>query len=127
MAPDQLATQAGELTRVAWSGPVELDGKLWPLQDSTGVLVPAGEHVLTPAAAKPSITVTDFNGDVRSGVVTGSRVEVSYQSHSRSIATLASPVSTVEIDGVPVTAASSSTRTEFVLLPAGAHVVTFIR
>ncbi len=68
VAPDQVSTDAPEPTRVAWSGPVEVDGKLWPLQGSGFVLTPAGKHLLTAATAKPAIAISDFNGDVRSAI-----------------------------------------------------------
>jgi hypothetical protein len=123
ISPDQVAMKAPELTRVAWSGPVELDGKLWPLESSTFVLVPEGAHVLSAATASPSIKIRDFNGDVRSAVAEGAHVTIAYQSRSRAIALLGSSVSKIEVDGVPLPSFDKASA----LLPSGQHVVTFIR
>lgn len=127
IAPDQLATNAPEPTRVAWSGPVDVDGKLWPLQSSGFVLAPAGKHVLSAATGKPAIAISDFNGNVRSALAAGSQVEVAYESRSRAVATLDGPVSKIEVDGIPLVRGELSVANESVLLPAGQHVVTFIR
>lgn len=127
IAADQLATDSAEPTRVAWSGPVEVDGKLWPLQSGAFVLAPAGKHVLSAATAKPTLEITDFNGDVRSAISAGSHVELAYVSRSRAVATLGEPVSKIEVDGVPLARTQSVAADESVLLPAGQHVVTFTR
>jgi hypothetical protein len=126
IAADQLATDAAEPTRVSWSGPVEIDGKLWPLQDSGFVITPAGKHVLAAAIAKPQISISDFNGEIRSAVAVGSHAEVAYESRSRAIAVLGGHVSKVEVDGIALGTAVLDTSAS-VLLPAGQHVVTFIR
>jgi hypothetical protein len=112
---------APQLTRVAWQGPVEMDGKAWPLQNKRFVLVPSGNHRLTTGIAEPAIGIADFNGDVESAAVTKDCVEVSYTNRSRAIAILSSPVSAIEVDGQAVPVSSS------VLLPAGQHLVTFHR
>ena len=125
VAADQLATDAPEPTRVAWSGPVEIDGKLWPVQNAGFVLAPAGKHVLSAATAQPPLTISDFNGDVRSALVSASKVEVAYESPSRAVAMLATPVAKIEIDGVSLPRPDSAG--DSVLLPAGQHIVTFIR
>jgi hypothetical protein len=126
VAPDEIATDAPEPTRVAWSGPVEVDGKPWPLQSPAFVLAPAGKHILSPGTAKPAVAISDFNGDIRSAVAAGARVELAYESRSRAVALLDAPVSKIEVDGLPLVRPDNSSN-ESVLLPAGQHVVTFIR
>src|SRR5581483_10590597 len=127
ISPDQIATNAPEPTRVAWSGPVEIDGKLWPLQNARFVLAPAGKHILSAASTKPGLQISDFNGDIRSAMTSGSEVEIAYESRSRAVATLASAVSKIEVDGMPIVRPASGVDHESILLPAGQHVVTFTR
>ncbi len=123
--PDEMNVDAGELTRIAWRGPVEVDGKTWPVQDRDSVLVPAGKHGLSAAFEKPGLTIRDFNGEIRSAVSTDKQVDVSYESRTRAIAVLNSAVSKIEIDGEPYRA--SSPEGTGVLLPSGQHLVSFIR
>ncbi len=127
ISPDQLSTDALEPTRVAWTGPVEIDGRPWPLQDARFVLAPAGKHVLSAATDKPPITISDFNGNIRSATTSSAEVNVAYESRSRAVATLATSVSKIEVDGAPFIDARTHTISGSVLLPAGQHVVTFIR
>jgi hypothetical protein len=118
---DGLDVESSEPTRIAWQGPVDMDGKAWPLHDRNFVMTPCGKHHLTPGVEQPAVTIADFNGQVQS-VVSGSHaVELSYASPTRAIAVLASPVSAIEIDGQPFPVSTS------VLLPAGQHLVTFKR
>lgn len=118
---DELYVDASEPARVAWQGPVEVDGKPWPLQSHTFVLTPCGPHVLTTGVRQPAVTISDFNGEVQSASVGKDSVELAYKGRSRAIAILASPVSAIEVDGQRYPVSPS------VLLPAGQHVVTFNR
>jgi hypothetical protein len=118
---------AGEQTAVSWRGPVELDGKLWPLQSETAVLAPAGRHRLSPGSQQPALTIPDFNGDIRSAVSSGSAVDISYVGRSRAIAVLPVDVRTVEVDGAPFWKSAGQEQPRSVLLPAGQHVVTLSR
>ena len=120
IAPDELQTTASEPTRVSWSGPVEIDGKPWPVQASGYVLAPAGKHMLTTGVSKPPFSVTDFNGDLHSATYDASHVELAYQSRGRAVALLDKPVSKIEVDNVPLSNSGNC-----VLLPAGQHIVTF--
>jgi hypothetical protein len=52
------------------------------------------------------------------------RVDLAYTSRSRAVAVLASPVSSIELDGAALPKRADSNA---VLLPAGQHVVTLIR
>ena len=118
---DKLEVDASETTRVAWQGPVEVDGKPWPLQGRNFVLTPSGRHMLATGVQRPTISIADFNGQVQSTSASSHSVDLAYKSRSRAIAVLATPVSAIEVDGqrYPVSAS--------VLLPAGQHVVTFHR
>lgn len=127
LSVDEMETDATEPTRVAWQGPAEIDGKVWPIENADSVLAPAGKHLLSPAISRPAITISDFNGDIRSATSLANRVELSYTSRSRAVATLASPVSSVEVDGAPFWKPKPGENTSEVLLPAGEHVATFNR
>lgn len=123
---DELQIEASEPTRVSWQGPVEIDGKLWPVHNDQFVLAPAGKHTLAAGTSSPPVTLSDFNGDIQSAIVSGTRVDVSYTARSRAVAQLGSPVSTIEIDGEPFWK-SGGNNPGAVLLPSGQHVATFYR
>ncbi len=122
--PDELLVKASEPTRIAWQGPVEIDGKSWPVQDSEFVLAPAGQHRLSVALEKPCLTLRDFNGGIRSATAMNERLDISYEDPTRAIVVLSSAVSSIEIDGAPLTTAKQSGA---ILLPAGQHLVTFVQ
>ncbi|HEX3682452.1 MAG TPA: hypothetical protein VHU83_07900 [Bryobacteraceae bacterium] len=123
---DQLQVEASEPTRVAWQGPVALDGKPWPLQSDRFVIAPSGKHTLAPATSPSPVTISDFNGDIRSATAAAGRLDLAYTSRSRAVAMLGSPVSAVEIDGAPFWKAGAD-HPPSVLLPSGQHVATFYR
>ena len=125
--PDELDLQAREQTRVAWQGPVEVDGKLWPVQNSDSLLAPAGQHRLSPGVESPGVVIADFNGEIRSAIASKDRTELAYRSEMRALATLASRVSSIEVDGVPFWKAATGALEPIIVLPAGQHVVTFNR
>jgi hypothetical protein len=122
VSPDQIATDSSQPARLRWSGPVEVDGHAWPLQSSTEVFVPAGKHVLSPGLALSAISISDFNGNLKSAIAGASQVQISYESRSRAIARFDATVRRIDVDGV-----STINPGEFVMLPAGEHVVTFSR
>lgn len=122
-----LEVVAAEATAVMWRGPVEVDGKAWPIQSEDAVLTPAGKHQLRPGAQKPAITVPDFNGEIRSAVSSAGAVDISYVGRSRAIAVLPEGVRSVEVDGAPFWRASDGENVRSLLLPAGQHVVTVNR
>lgn len=124
---DEIEMRAPEPTRVAWRGPVEVDGKPWPFENADSVLAPAGTHRLSAGTARPPVLISDFNGDIRSALSFANRVDVSYESRSRAVATLGSPVSSVEVDGAPFWRPEPGEDANTVLLPAGQHVVSFNR
>jgi hypothetical protein len=122
-----LTLDAPQTTRVNWQGAAEMDGKLWPLQNASAILAPTGIHKFEASAVQPGVTVSDFNGDIRSAQGASDRADISYTSKSRAVAVLGSPVSRVEVDGASFLAAKSGDRLNSVVLPAGDHKVTFYR
>ncbi len=125
-AEGEMEIVAAEPTRVAWHGPAELDGKLWPVQNSDFLLAPAGRHQLRPGVARSPLVLTDFNGEIRSAMTNNKQVDVAYTSRSRAVAILESPVLSIEVDGAPLQRQDPGDK-HCVMLPAGQHVVTFIR
>ena len=121
--PDETQIDAQSPTRILWQGPAQLDGRSWPVQNAETVLVPAGRHTLLPGVGRLPVTITDFNGDIRSATVTNNRVEVAYKSRSRAIAVLSSPVSSIEVDGVPYQRPDTGNKATL-LLPAGQHLLS---
>ncbi|MBV9303546.1 MAG: hypothetical protein JOY62_02550 [Acidobacteriaceae bacterium] len=124
---DELQIDAAEPTRVDWRGPVEIDGKPWPLQSRKYVLAPAGKHRLSVGTAQPVVTISDFNGEIQSALESKDWVDLSYSSRSRAIALLGSPVSSIEVDGAPFWKRTAGENTASIMLPAGQHIVTFDR
>jgi hypothetical protein len=124
--PDELDLRSTETTRVIWQGPVEIDGRLWPVQNNQFVLAPAGKHRLSPGLNRPPITIADFNGEIQSALVSEGRVDLAYASRSRALAILGSPISSIDLDGMPF-ARPSGDDAATVMLPAGQHLVTFNR
>mgnify|MGYP001346269882 CR=1 FL=1 len=124
---DEFDIDASEETRVLWQGPIEVDGKLWPIKNGQSVLAPAGKHRLSTGTAEAAVTLSDFNGEVRSAVGSQTGVELSYSSRSRAIALFGSPVSAVQVDGTPFWKRAGDATTMSIVLPAGQHVVTFDR
>lgn len=123
LARDELDLEAPQLTRVAWRGPVEVDGKTWPVQDNDFVLAPGGKHRLSAAIVKPAMTIRDFNGEIISAISQRAGVDISYQSRTRAIAVLETKASLIAVDGAPY----ANGKTGAVLLPSGQHVVSFTR
>jgi hypothetical protein len=124
----QLDVTSVDAARVVWQGgPVDLDGKLWPVQSAVAVVIPIGKHRLTAAPEPAAITLTDFNGDLRTANASTSRTDISYVSRSRAVATLAAKISSIEVDGAPFWKAGSDGVPGSFLLPAGQHIVSFYR
>jgi hypothetical protein len=123
---DELQVEAPRPTRVAWQGPIEIDGKVWPVHNDQFVIAPAGKHTLGVATAPSPVTLSDFNGEIQSASVTATGVEISYSGRSRAVAQLGSHVSAIEIDGAPFWKAAGAA-VPSVLLPSGQHVATFYR
>ncbi|MDQ2840868.1 MAG: hypothetical protein M3Y72_07500, partial [Acidobacteriota bacterium] len=125
--PDELDIKSASQTRVAWEGPVEMDGAIWPVQNEHFVLIPAGKHRLSPGLHSAPVTISDFNGDIQSALTSENRVDLSYTSRGRALATLGSPVSSIEVDGAPFWKAVPGSAENTITLPAGQHLVSFNR
>jgi hypothetical protein len=122
-----LTLEATQSTRVDWQGAVEMDGKLWPLQNARTILAPAGKHRFEASALQPGVAIADFNGEIRSAVGGPDRADVAYVSKSRAVAVLGSAVSRVEVDGAKFVDAKAGEKIGSVVLPAGEHKVVFYR
>ncbi len=118
---------AAEPTRIAWQGAAQMDGKLWPLQDSRALLAPAGKHTFEASAVKPAVSIADFNGEIRSAVAQNDRADLAYTSRSRALAVFGSSVSSVELDGAPFWKLKAGETLSSIVLPAGQHLVSFYR
>lgn len=121
--PDELEIDAPKPTRIAWKGPAQMDGQLWPVQDADTVLIPSGKHTLLPAVGHLPVTITDFNGEIQSATVVNRRIDLAYNSRSRAIAVLSAPSPSIEVDGAPYPIPETGSKTVFVL-PAGQHVLS---
>ena len=122
--PDELMIDGRATSRVQWNGNVEVDGQLWPIQAGNVVLLPSGKHRLTPGFSDPAVRLSDFNGEIRRAIAERGRVDLSYRSNTRAIARLATPASAIEVDGQPYGKAAPIG--DFVMLPAGQHIVSFV-
>jgi hypothetical protein len=125
--PDGMEFDSAEQTRFPWKGPVEVDGKPWPVRNGDQVLAPAGHHRIAATAAEPSLAITDFNGRIQSATVLKSEVDLSYESRTRALVTFDQNVASVEVDGAPFWKAGEDTASPSAVLPAGQHLVTFTR
>jgi hypothetical protein len=103
---------------LAWQGAAKLDGKLWPVLTPSTLWVPAGHHIVEPAAQAPSVRLIDFNGKLKSATARPNGLEFGYTSDSRAIAILDQPASGITIDGI-----ASSLSGTHLLLPRGQHRV----
>jgi hypothetical protein len=120
-----MEVESPQPSRVMWSGPVELDGQPWPIEDKTSVLVPAGKHKLRPGVSVSPVHVTDFNGDIRMARMESGAILLAYRNQTRAIATIDAAVSSVEVDGNAFWRAAGAEPQFFFVLPQGQHVVTF--
>jgi len=102
---------------MAWTDGALVDGKAWPVQSTSFVLLPAGLHTVEPAAKRDGIALIDLNARLRSASVEGSRISFEYSSDGRGIARFDRKPSRVEVDGLVVGAS------EVLMLPRGDHRV----
>jgi len=111
---------------VKWEGAASVDGKPWPVADSSTVWLPAGTHTLEPGAPSSSPRVLDFNGELVSAERRGgSSVEVSYQSSSRALALVDRKPVRLELDGGDALLSFLASGGNYTLvLPRGQHLVT---
>jgi hypothetical protein len=119
ISSDEVAIDSARPVWLSWSGPAEVDGKLWPFQNKTSIYLPAGRHRVSARVADAPLKLIDFNGDLGAVSVNARSVEFSYSSHTRAVAVLSSTDASVEIDGAPGIPCNSKA----ILLPAGDHLV----
>jgi hypothetical protein len=119
--------EAAENARIAWHGPVDVDGRAWPVKSDSAVMVPVGKHRLTAGAAAAAVELSDFNGEMRNASVSADRTDLAYVSRSRAVAMVASKISSIEVDGTPFWKAGGDVSPTSFMLPAGQHLVTFYR
>jgi hypothetical protein len=104
-----------------WSAPgARVDGNPWPALSATALTLPAGSHIVEPAAKLDVISLIDLNAKLISASVEGDHVTFEYSSDSRAIARFDRKPSRLEVDGMPYSAIDDT-----VLLPRGDHRVTY--
>ena len=109
---------------VEWTGPVTVDGRLWPARDASTVWIPAGSHVLESSPKDVGTKLVDFNGKLRSAGAAPSGLDFSYESNSRAIATVDRRPDTIELDGAPAKPLVLESGANFIIvLPRGQHLV----
>lgn len=86
---------------VRWSGPVTLDGRLWPAADGEFVWVPAGFHRLRAASKPPAVRVLDFSGELKNALALPDGIELTYASEARAFAIVDKRPENVWIDQAP--------------------------
>jgi len=105
------------------SGPVLVDGQVWPVVSDSLLYLPAGAHSVEPGGESPALRVTHFNGELTSAQLVGAHaVELSYKSSGRACALLNRKPVRLEIDGAetPLEIAGPNA----IFLPRGQHLVT---
>jgi hypothetical protein len=100
-----------------------VDGKLWPVQSSAVLYLPAGFHRIEPAPKRDGITVIDINATLRSAAVESKRVAFEYSSESRAIARFDRRPARIDVDGEPFPGTCVDPGECAVLLPRGTHTV----
>jgi hypothetical protein len=111
-----------------WGGEGALvDGKPWPAQSTSALHLPAGTHVIEPAAKREGIALIDINAKLRAASTEpGKRIAFEYSSDSRAIARFDHRPSRMEVDGLAYSTACSSPGDCAVMLPHGDHRVTAV-
>jgi hypothetical protein len=123
-AGSKLTVDARYGVGIPWQGPALVNGRLWPVRDETTLWLPAGSNVIEPAQKDSALRILDFNGNLRSAVVSTAGLRISYQSNSRAIAVLNSRPRKLEIDGAEDTEKLLDSGSNFVLmLPRGQHIL----
>jgi hypothetical protein len=105
---------------LVWTEGALVDGRPWPVQSSSFVLLPAGAHTVEPAARRDGIALIDLNARLVSASVDGRRILFEYSSEGRAIARFDRKPLRVEVDGLAVAPSA------VMMLPHGAHRVIAI-
>ncbi len=107
---------------VAWSGPVEVDGRPWPASDGMTVWLPAGAHFVAPGTDFPSPRLLYLNGDLIAARILPGAIEFEYVSSSRAIALVNQQPRRVTIDGAALDSPAVEAQSHWALrLPRGRH------
>jgi hypothetical protein len=109
-----------------WTSPGALvDGKPWPAQSAAILRLPAGSHVVEPAARRDAISLIDLNAKLRSASIeSGRRITFEYSSEGRAIARFDRKPARLDVDGAAFTTDCLPPGECAVLLPRGDHRVT---
>ena len=108
-----------------WAGTSAMvDGKPWPVLGNGRVRLPAGAHVIEAGAPRDGLTITDFNGTLRSAISEGKRVMFEYSSDSRAVVRFDRKPARVEVDGVVLVGGCLEESVCTLLLPRGEHRVS---
>lgn len=109
---------------VPWEGPAMVNGRLWPVHNTTTVWLPPGPNVVEPTSKDAPLRMADFNGDLRTATALSDGLRFSYESSARALAILSARPGTLEIDGVRTEPKLRDCGATFVLtLPRGQHIV----
>lgn len=132
--PGKMELELKEQSRIEWptSDPVTMDGQPWPIRYGRFVITTAGHHTIASQSDSPQsggspFTITDFNGDIQSATVSKTELDIAYLSRTRALVTFDQNVAALEVDGAPFWKATEIKPSNWAMLPAGQHLVTFIR
>lgn len=118
-----IKTQRGVGLR--WEGPAKVNGGAWPAYHDGWLWLPPGEHTIEPSEAAPPLRLVEFNGELKSALVTGDGLIFSYECKSRALAAFSKPVKRLEIDHRPVEPKLWVFEETWILvLPPGQHLVS---
>jgi len=109
---------------VPWQGPAVVDGAPWPITDGATLWLSPGSHQVEPGLQTLAHRVLRFGGNLKSAAVMTNGIELSYQSSSRTFASVDRVPSRVIIDGAvkePVLAGPST-----LILPRGQHLISLL-
>jgi hypothetical protein len=119
----KIAVDSPHGVAMRWSGPVNVDGRPWPVRNDVAMLLPAGAHTVETGTQVPGLQMTVFNGELISAeALAGGAIEFSYASSARAIAVLSRKPTHLEVDGAECALGSAGPTAVF--LPRGQHLVT---
>jgi hypothetical protein len=108
-----------------WDGAAKVDGRLWPFRSDGWLWLPAGEHVIEPAAENAPGEILDLNADLKSARISGSHLEFVYESAPRALGLFSRAPMKLFIDGEPAEPKIWLFPDRAVLvLPRGQHAVS---
>src|SRR5262249_30233746 len=84
----KIAVETAPGVGLRWSGPAQVDGRIWPAASDDLLLLPSGTHLIEPGTRTPVFRMTTFNGDLLSAQSDNDHVlSFSYCSGTRALAT----------------------------------------